>query len=206
MNLLFILFEGLCKSPCMTNLFIGGELMAREVFDLYTPERVKSGQTMLRGDKVPDGLYRLVVHICIFNSRGQMLVQQRQPFKHGWSNLWDLSVGGCVVSGEDSRAGAARETREELGLDMDFSQAAPSFTLYWASGFDDFYLLTVDVDLSALRLQYEEVQAVKWASKEEILAMIDDGSFIPYEKSLIEFLFFRRDHTECTTRDDISKA
>ena len=32
--------------------------------------------------------------------------------------------------------------------------------------------------------------------------MIDDGRFIPYEKSLIELLFFRRDHRGSHTRSD----
>ena len=52
-----------------------------ELFDLYTRDRVKTGRTMVRGDKVPEGLYRLVVHVCIFDPEGRMLIQQRQPFK-----------------------------------------------------------------------------------------------------------------------------
>ena len=58
------------------------------------------------------------------------------------------------------------------------------------------------VDPASLQLQYEEVQAVRWASREEILQMIDHGTFIPYEKSLIELLFFRRDHRSSHTRED----
>ena len=38
------------------------------------------------------------------------------------------------------------------------------------------------VNPDSLHLQYEEVQAVRWATLEEILRMIDDGRFIPYEK------------------------
>jgi isopentenyldiphosphate isomerase len=38
----------------------------------------------------------------------------------------------------------------------------------------------------------EEVQRVKWATKEEILTMIDQEIFIPYRKSLIELLFDMR--------------
>ena len=32
--------------------------------------------------------------------------------------------------------------------------------------------------------------------------MIGDGRFIPYEKSLIELLFFRRNHRSSHTRSD----
>ena len=38
-------------------------------------------------------------------------------------------------------------------------------------------------------LQYEEVQAVKWAGIEEILDMIGLKKFIPYDESFIHFLF-----------------
>lgn len=165
-----------------------------ELFDLYTEDRVRTGRTMVRGTKVPEGLYRLVVHVCIFDHEGRMLIQQRQPFKQGWSNYWDLTVGGCAVAGDTSRTAAEREVREEIGLELDLSDIRPSLTLNFDGGFDDYYVLTREMDLSSLHLQEEEVQAVRWATQEEILRMIDDGLFIPYEKSLIGLLFFCRNH------------
>ncbi len=150
----------------------------------------------------PEGFYRLVVHVCIFDAQGRMLIQQRQPFKRGWSNLWDITVGGSAIAGDSSRSAAERETREELGLFLDLSAVRPSLTIHWENGFDDYYLLTRDVDIRSLHLQAEEVQAVCWASKEKILRMIDSGEFIPYEKSLIELLFFRKDHRSSHTRSD----
>ena len=177
-----------------------------ELFDLYTSEREKTGKTMVRGDPVPEGYYRLVVHVCIFDPQGRMLIQRRQPFKKGWSGFWDISVGGSAVSGDSSRSAAERETREELGLSLDLSRVRPSLTLHWEHGFDDFYLLTREVDLRSLRLQEEEVQAVRWASEEEILDMIDGGQFIPYEKNLIRLLFYRRDHRSAHTKRDPTDA
>jgi len=60
------------------------------------------------------------------------------------------------------------------------------------NGFDDIYLIEQDVDINELSLQYEEVQKVKWASKEEIFSMIDSGEFIPYYQSLIQLFFDTR--------------
>lgn len=111
-------------------------------------------------------------------------------------------MGGSAISGDSSRSAAERETLEELGLSIDLTDIRPTMTIYWEHGFDDYYALTQDVDLDALHLQYEEVQAVRWASLEEILQMIDDGRFIPYEKSQIELLFFRRNHRSSHTRSD----
>ena len=173
-----------------------------ELWDLYTADREKTGKTMVRGEPTPEGCYRLVVHICIFDEQGRMLIQQRQPFKKDWSNLWDVSVGGCAVAGDTSRAAAERETREELGLSVDFSGIRPTLTLYWDHGFDDYYIVTRPVHPEELHLQYEEVQTTRWASLEEIHQMIDDGLFIPYEKSLISLLFFRQNHRDSHTRKD----
>ncbi len=173
-----------------------------ELLDLYTADREKTGKTMVRGEPTPDGCYRLVVHVCIFDREGRMLIQQRQPFKRGWSGLWDISVGGCAVAGDSSRTAAERETLEELGLSVDLSEVRPSLTIHWEKGFDDYYLLTMPVDTEQLKLQPEEVQTVRWATLEVVLRMIDDGRFIPYEKSLIELLFRRRNHRSSHTRTD----
>ena len=177
-----------------------------ELFDLYTADRVKTGRTMVRGDAVPEGCYRIVVHVCIFDPEGRMLIQQRQPFKEGWSNMWDITVGGSAVAGDTSRTAAERETREEIGLDIDLTDVCPSLTLYWEHGFDDYYLLTRELDPASLHLQYEEVQTVRWATREEIHRMIDDGEFIPYEKGLIDLLFFQRNHRGAHTRRDTTRA
>ena len=173
-----------------------------ELWDLYTKDRTKTGQTMIRGEKQPEGMYRIVVHLCLFNDKGEMLIQQRQPFKKGWSNMWDITVGGSAVSGDESWQAIQRETKEELGLDIDFSNKRPSITVSFPGGFDDMYVVNKDIDLNELTLQDEEVQGVKWADKEEILKKLDEGIFIPYHKSLIDLLFYLRDHEGAHTRID----
>ena len=47
-----------------------------ELFDLYTPERVLTGKSMVRGDRLPDGLWRLVVRIAVFGDDGRMLIHR----------------------------------------------------------------------------------------------------------------------------------
>ena len=164
----------------------------KEVIDLYTADRIPTGQTILRGDKPPAGMYRLVVHVCIFNSKGEMLIQKRKDDIVRWPGYWDVSVGGHASSGDTSRAAAQRETKEELGLSIEFDAIQPALTVHFPEGFDDFYVLPMDLDAEGLTLQQEEVAAVRWASQTEIEAMIDDGSFIPYQKGLIDYLFFSR--------------
>lgn len=144
---------------------------------------------MVRGGEVPEGRYRLLVHVCIFNTRGELLIQRRQPHKQGWSGLWDLSVGGSVIAGESTAEGAERETREELGLSISLADARPAVSLAFRRGFDDFYTVCMDLDPAALTQQESEVAEVRFATLPEVLAMIDSGEFIPYLKEFITVLF-----------------
>ena len=166
-----------------------------ELWDVYDVDRCLTGNTMMRGEPFEKEAYHLVVHICIFNSDGKLLIQQRQTFKHGWSGKWDVTCGGSALKGESSREAAHRELLEEVGIDIDFSNVRPHLTVNFEHGFDDIYLLERDIDESKLKLQYEEVKAVRWASCEEIFSLIDSGEFIPYYKSLIQLIFDKRRST-----------
>ena len=119
--------------------------------------------------------------------------------------MWDVTVGGSAIAGDTSQTAAHRELMEELGIDADFSEQRPALTVNFHYGFDDMYVLTEDIDIDTLKLQYEEVEKVKWADKEEIFALLDEGIFIPYHRSLIDLLFYLKDHEGTHTGKDKSK-
>lgn len=171
-----------------------------EKWDLYTRYRELTGQTIERGTTIPEGFYRLVVHVAIFNLKGELLIQKRQNDKSRWAGLWDVSVGGHVVAGETSDLAAERELKEELGVEISLAGRRPSLTLTFGNGFDDMYAIEQEVDLLKVVLQEEEVQEVRWATIEEVKEMIDQEVFIPYEKSLMDLLFFLRNHSEAHTK------
>lgn len=160
-----------------------------EMWDLYDKNRTKTGRLMRRGDPIPPGGYHLVVHVCIFNREGQMLIQQRQPFKQGWPNRWDFTAAGSAVAGDSSQQAAERECLEEIGYRLQLDGMRPQMTLNFPDGFDDYYAVQREVDLTTLKLQYEEVQAVRWASLDEILQMMDDETFVGHSKGLAVLLF-----------------
>ncbi len=151
-----------------------------ELWDVYTSERQFTGKTHRRGDVLPTGEYHIAVHVCILNSKNELLIQRRQPFKHGWPNMWDLSASGSVLAGETSSEAAEREAYEELGVKLDLFGTRPYFTVNFGNGFGDFFIVRQDIELNELRLQEEEVRDAKWVSKEEVLKMQDEGTMIPY--------------------------
>ncbi|MCH5264677.1 MAG: GNAT family N-acetyltransferase [Lachnospiraceae bacterium] len=155
------------------------EEKGNEIWDIYTKNREKAGYTRRRGDRLEKGEFHMVANVCIFNSKNQLLIQQRQPFKKGWPNMWALSAGGSAVAGDCSYQAAEREAWEELGLKLDLSDARPDFTIYGDHSFNDYYIVEQDVDLTRLHLQEEEVKAVRWADREEVLKMQEQGLMIP---------------------------
>lgn len=161
-----------------------------EFWDIYTKERQRTGRTHQRGLPLNEGDYHMVVHVCIFNSKNQMLIQQRVSTKKDWPDMWDVSVGGSALAGETSSMAAERETMEELGLSINLSDTRPAFTINFPEGFDDYYLIKKEVELSELTLQKEEVQDVRWADKEEVIQMLEEGTIIPHR--LLLQLFDRR--------------
>ena len=160
-----------------------------EVLDLYDQNRQKTKKTIVRGEKCPQNLCRMTVHICIFNKKGQMLIQQRSHAKASAPNLWDITLGGGVQSGETSRTAAHRELIEELNIDHDFSNIRPHLTINFENGFDDFFLIEKQVKLKDVKFSDHEVQKVKWATKDEILKMIEEGKFVSYIPSFVASLF-----------------
>lgn len=160
-----------------------------EIWDLYDVNRQKLNLTIERGEQIPKDTFRLVVHLCIFNSEGKMLIQQRQSNKKQWPNAWDVTLGGCAQTNETSQQAVERELFEELGVAFDFSKIRPYLTINFDSGFDDFYLLEQDIDLKQIKFRDNEVQSVKWATRLEIQDMIKNKQFINYYPTLIDAIF-----------------
>lgn len=165
-----------------------------EYFDLFDADRRPTGECLLRGTPTPEGKYRLLVHACVFNSKGEMLIQQRQNTKK-WPLLWDLTSGGHVTTGEDSRSSAFRELEEEVGVKVDYTGLRPAVTVAFSDGWDDFYVVHSDANAEDLVIQPDEVKAVKWATLEEVLQLRLENKFMPYTRSFLEYLFFRGSHT-----------
>ena len=160
-----------------------------EVWDIYDENRIKTGRTMIRGNEIKNGDYHLVVHVCIFNSKGELLIQKRTLNKKSYPGMWDVSVGGSAILGDSSQTAAERETLEEIGLKINLQDKRPRITLNFKGGFDDVYLIKMDVNIDELVLQEEEVSDVKWASLEEVLTLLKENKFVHYDENLIKFYF-----------------
>lgn len=57
-----------------------------------------------------------VVHLHVFNARGELFLQKRPAWKDIQPGRWDTAVGGHVDWGEGVGEALRREAREELGI------------------------------------------------------------------------------------------
>ena len=71
-----------------------------------------------------NNLRHRAVHILIFNSLGELLLQKRSRWKDRHPLLWDSSAAGHVEAGEEYDATAIRELQEELGVAAELSRVA----------------------------------------------------------------------------------
>lgn len=94
-----------------------------------------------------------------------------------------------VLFGEMAQHIVILDPEEELGLSLGLTGVWPHFTIHFDDGFDDTFLVQDFVELENLVLYEEEVQVIRWDSREDILGMIDEGLFIPYLKYKINLCF-----------------
>ena len=164
----------------------------KEYVDLYDNFRNKTGDIIERRDIVPRGLYRLIIHVLIFDRKGRLLIQKRSKIKKSWPNLWDLTVSGA----------ASRELFEELGIKYDFSKSYPNISVNTGFRIDDVFIISnKNIDLNKLKLQKEEVSDAKFVSLNELIKIIDEKEFVPYQKDYINLLFYLRNNSNLFVND-----
>lgn len=147
-----------------------------ELLDLYDKNGNKKGITVFRGEYIRYDDYILVVHIYIYNGNNEFLIQRRSRKKKVNSGKWDIT-GGAVQSNETSIDAAVRETFEEIGLKIDKEKLRLVKRHVSVKHLVDVYFIKMDVDVSKLVLQEEEVSEVRYVSYEDLLKSFKKSDF-----------------------------
>ena len=68
-----------------------------------------------------------VVHLHVFNSKGELYLQKRPEWKDIQPGKWDTAVGGHIDLGEHVEQALFREAGEELGIESFTPEALPQY-------------------------------------------------------------------------------
>lgn len=90
--------------------------MADELVDVLDESGKNIGTQVMKSEAHRKGLWHPAVHIWIFNSKGEVLLQKRAAGKEVHPSKWDISAAGHLGAGEESGECALREIGEELGV------------------------------------------------------------------------------------------
>ena len=147
-----------------------------ELLDIYDRDGKKKGITVFRGEYIRPDDYILVVHVYIYNENRDFLIQRRSRKKKVNSGKWDIT-GGAVQAGEDSRSAALRETKEEIGLELDPDCMRFVGRSVSIKHLVDVYFVETEVDPANCCLQEEEVSEVKLIPPMKLLEALKISDF-----------------------------
>lgn len=147
-----------------------------EVWDAYKKDETLAGIDLIRGEKIPKGLYHGVAEIFVLHKDGTVLLTQRDYNKPNYPGLFESGAGGSILKGETFLDGAIRELREETGLDC--KDLKSIYTTITDNTIYKGYLCVVSVDKNSIVLQDGETIAYKWITKKEFLDFYKVDSFV----------------------------
>ena len=87
-----------------------------EYFPVVTEDGEVIGKATRKECHSGSFLLHPVIHLHVFNSRGELYLQKRAPDKDIQPGKWDTAVGGHVDYGEETEHALQREVSEELGI------------------------------------------------------------------------------------------
>ncbi len=111
-----------------------------------------------------------IVTLFVRNNKGDMLLQKRSEQKGGKYGF----ISGHVQEGETNSQGMIRETKEEMGINIDEKDLNLFYRVQEGENNFNLYYMNKNINTENLILQKEEVEDAKWCSIEEIKEMIDE--------------------------------
>jgi len=143
-----------------------------ELWDAYDASFTKiEGQTLVRGEAIPPGVYHLVCDILVKHTDGTYLLMKRDARKR-FGGMWEATAGGSALAGENPLQCARRELAEETGIVANgLIKVGTHFshdTIYVE------FLCVTGWDKENITLQEGETTAFRWVSGGELCSMKKD--------------------------------
>lgn len=129
-----------------------------------------------------------VVHVLLFNNKGELLIQRLALSRSRNPGYWGSSVAGYVFAGETYEAAAARRISQELGL------YNATLTLFGKTEMDDqgckkFIDVFITNHEGPFSYDHSHIEQIEFISLERIHIMRDSGER-PFTPTFLHVLNF----------------
>jgi isopentenyldiphosphate isomerase len=163
--------------------------MANELIDICDENNNFINIQRMKSGAHRDGLWHRAIHVWIYNSQGEILLNLRAKDKSYFPDVWDI-LGGHVSAGEEPIISALREIGEEVGLkverdDLEFIFVDKTNVYYENIKNNEFhyvYFSKFDGNMDQLKIQEEEIQEIKFipAGKIEEELKTNPDKYLPH--------------------------
>ena len=123
-----------------------------------------------------------VIHLHIFNKKGDLYLQKRSMTKYIQPGKWDTAVGGHIDFGETVKEALKREVFEEIGVTDYIPEFVTSY-IFESKIEKELVYTFKTVYEGPFKIDPVELDDGRFWSKQEILDNLDKGVFTPnFEK------------------------
>jgi len=119
-----------------------------------------------------------VVHLHVFNSKGELYMQKRPEWKDIQPGMWDTSVGGHIDIGENMEAALLRESCEELGI-TDFTPISMGHYVFQSKRERELVYVNRTIYDGKIRPDNEELNGGRFWTADEIADNLGKNIFTP---------------------------
>lgn len=119
-----------------------------------------------------------VVHLHVFNSKGDLYLQKRPDWKDIQPGKWDTAVGGHIDLGESVEQALHREVKEEIGI-TDYIPERLKHYVFESEKEKELVFVFRTVYDKSINPDKEELADGRFWSQQEIRDNIGKGIFTP---------------------------
>lgn len=170
-----------------------------EIFPLVDENGSVVGQATRSDCHNGSMLLHPVIHIHIFNSKGELFLQKRSYKKDVQPNKWDSSVAGHIDLGETPVIAALREAKEELNLLLPDMHYIDKYIIETSTERELSYIYFTTTDLEP-SINMDEVSDGRYWTLDEIKDNLGKDIFTPNFES--DFTLYLKDGFSSLVKQD----
>lgn len=131
-----------------------------------------------------------VVHLHVFNNKGELYLQKRPDWKDIQPGKWDTAIGGHVNYGEDIMYALRREAEEEIGITNFIPESLGCYIFESEIERELINVFKTTYD-KPIRPNQDELDGGRFWSADEIRENIGKGLFTPNFENEYQKIFMR---------------